>query len=162
MLYPMHEPRRSFVRCLQCLLDQLLLSRDDQGEGMGRSALRDELMTLLVAGQETSAILLAWACAFLAHYPEKQERAASEAQQVRLAYALPLVGYRLGDASQGSPVRAVLCSVKTVLKMASRMHTLSTCMRLFDTVEQGKQRAEPSEGVHTNAYQTCTGDRRRC
>ena len=78
---------------MQCLLDQLLLSRDERGEGMGRKALRDELMTLLVAGQETSAILLAWACAFLAHHPEKQDRAASEAHQVRLACVMPVMGY---------------------------------------------------------------------
>ena len=67
---------------MQCLLDQLLLSRDEQGRGMSRKALRDELMTLLVAGQETSAILLGWACAFLARHPEVQQRAAEEAQQV--------------------------------------------------------------------------------
>ena len=67
---------------------------------MGRRALRDELMTLLVAGQETSAILLAWACAYLAHHPDKQERAASEALQVRLAHTLPVAG----------------CSVPRVLK----------------------------------------------
>jgi cytochrome P450 len=39
---------------------------------MSDSALRDELMTLLVAGQETSAILLGWASALLAHHPEVQ------------------------------------------------------------------------------------------
>ena len=49
---------------------------------MSRKALRDELMTLLVAGQETSAILLGWACAFLAQHPDVQQRAAEEAQQV--------------------------------------------------------------------------------
>ena len=42
---------------------------------MAARALRDEMMTLLVAGQETSAILLAWTCAFLAHYPNVQAQA---------------------------------------------------------------------------------------
>ena len=55
---------------------------------MDRKALRDELMTLLVAGQETSAILLGWACAFLAQHPEVQMRAAEEVQQV--SYRVPL------------------------------------------------------------------------
>lgn len=41
-------------------------------------ALRDELMTLLVAGQETSAILLGWAGALLAHHPGVQARVAAE------------------------------------------------------------------------------------
>ena len=67
---------------MQCLLDQLLLSKDEQGRGMNQRALRDELMTLLVAGQETSAILLGWACAFLAQHPEVQLRAVEEVQQV--------------------------------------------------------------------------------
>ena len=37
-------------------------------------------MTLLVAGQETSAILLGWVCADLAWHPSVQERAAHEVQ----------------------------------------------------------------------------------
>jgi cytochrome P450 len=34
----------------ECLLDALLLSRDEDGRGMELQPLRDELMTLLVAG----------------------------------------------------------------------------------------------------------------
>lgn len=63
-----------------CLLDALLLSRDDDGRGMEDKPLRDELMTLLVAGQETSAILLGWICACLAWYPSAQAAAAAEVQ----------------------------------------------------------------------------------
>ncbi|EIE20236.1 cytochrome P450 [Coccomyxa subellipsoidea C-169] len=72
----------------QCLLDNLLMSEDEFGRGMSREALRDELMTLLVAGQETSAILLAWTCAYLAHHPEVQARAAEEVGQVQLPQVL--------------------------------------------------------------------------
>ena len=32
----------------------------------------------MCAGQETSAILLAWACTYLAHHPEAQAAAAAE------------------------------------------------------------------------------------
>lgn len=42
-----------------CLLDNLLAARDEEGRGMTDLALRDELMTLLVAGQETCAFFLA-------------------------------------------------------------------------------------------------------
>lgn len=45
---------------------------------MTDAALRDELMTLLVAGQETSAILLGWATALLAHHPRQQAAVAQE------------------------------------------------------------------------------------
>lgn len=64
----------------ECLLDALLLSRDDEGRGMEEQNLRDELMTLLVAGQETSAILLGWICASLAWNPATQAAAAAEVQ----------------------------------------------------------------------------------
>ncbi len=67
---------------LQDLLDNLLLARDEAGAGMADTALRDELMTLLVAGQETSAILLAWAAALLAHHPDAQAAAAAEVDAV--------------------------------------------------------------------------------
>ncbi len=62
------------------LLNALLLAAGEGGEGMGDRAARDELMTLLIAGQETSAILLGWACAYLAHHPEVQDTAAAEVQ----------------------------------------------------------------------------------
>ena len=45
-------------------------------------SLRDQLMTLLVAGQETSAILLGWTLAFLAQNPEVQSQAAAEVARV--------------------------------------------------------------------------------
>lgn len=49
---------------------------------MTERALRDELMTLLVAGQETSAILLAWTCARLAHHPAVQAAVREEVAAV--------------------------------------------------------------------------------
>ena len=49
---------------------------------MSDRSLRDELMTMLVAGQETSAILLGWVSALLAHHPEVQQRAAQEVDAV--------------------------------------------------------------------------------
>jgi cytochrome P450 len=70
------------------LLDRLLAARDEEegggggGGGMGDVALRDELMTLLVAGQETSAILLTWTCALLAAHPAAAARAAAEVDAV--------------------------------------------------------------------------------
>ena len=64
------------------LLDRLLDAVDEEGDGAGMDdvSLRDELMTLMVAGQETSAILLSWCCAFLAQHPEVAARCAAEAE----------------------------------------------------------------------------------
>ncbi|KAF5834729.1 cytochrome P450, partial [Dunaliella salina] len=64
------------------LLNSLLVSVDDDGQGMSNEALRSELMTLLVAGQETSGILLGWATALLAYNPEVQEKAVAEVEAV--------------------------------------------------------------------------------
>ena len=43
------------------VLSLLLQARHDDGSAMSDEELRDELMTLLVAGHETSATALAWA-----------------------------------------------------------------------------------------------------
>ena len=68
------------------LLDRLLDAKDDgeggDGGGMDDRSLRDELMTLMVAGQETSAILLSWCCALLAQHPSCAEKCAAEAAEV--------------------------------------------------------------------------------
>jgi cytochrome P450 len=51
------------------VLSLLLQARHDDGSEMGDKELRDELMTLLVAGHETSATALAWALDALTHHP---------------------------------------------------------------------------------------------
>jgi cytochrome P450 len=43
------------------VLSMLLLARDEDGEGLSESELRDQLVTLLLAGHETTATALAWA-----------------------------------------------------------------------------------------------------
>jgi cytochrome P450 len=43
------------------VLSMLLLARDENGEGMSEDELRDQLVTLLLAGHETTATGLAWA-----------------------------------------------------------------------------------------------------
>ena len=62
------------------LLTALIESTDDDGTKMADGPLRDELMTLLIAGQETSAIMLGWTCACLAWHPEAQSAAAAEVE----------------------------------------------------------------------------------
>jgi cytochrome P450 family 135 len=60
------------------VLSTLLLARDDQGEPMSDLELRDELMTLLVAGHETTATSLAWAVERLVRHPGGLERLAGD------------------------------------------------------------------------------------
>lgn len=51
------------------VLSMLLLARDENGEAMSDAELRDELVTLLVAGHETTATGLAWAFELLGRNP---------------------------------------------------------------------------------------------
>jgi cytochrome P450 family 135 len=56
------------------VFSMLLLARDEQGEGLTDGELRDELVTLLVAGHETTATGLAWAFELLLRHPAVLER----------------------------------------------------------------------------------------
>jgi cytochrome P450 len=56
------------------VLSMLLLARDEEGEAMTDRELRDELVTLLVAGHETTATGLAWAFELLMRNPPVLER----------------------------------------------------------------------------------------
>jgi cytochrome P450 family 135 len=51
------------------ILSTLLLARDEKGEPMTDVELRDELLTLLLAGHETTATSLAWAVERLVRHP---------------------------------------------------------------------------------------------
>src|SRR5215472_8959055 len=56
------------------VLSQLLLARDDEGRAMTDDEVRDELVTLLFAGHETTATSLAWAFDLLLHHPRALSR----------------------------------------------------------------------------------------
>jgi cytochrome P450 len=60
------------------ILSLLLQTRHEDGSPMSDAELRDELMTLLVAGHETTATALAWAVERLVHHPDKLDRLTEE------------------------------------------------------------------------------------
>jgi cytochrome P450 len=60
------------------VLSQLLLARDDEGRPMTDDEIRDELVTLLFAGHETTATSLAWAFDLLLHQPRALSRLVAE------------------------------------------------------------------------------------
>ena len=55
------------------LLDMLLAAETGDGEGMDEDQVRDEVMTFLLAGHETTAASLTWTWYLLAHAPERYE-----------------------------------------------------------------------------------------
>jgi cytochrome P450 len=55
------------------ILSLLLAATDEQGEPLTEKELRDELVTLLFAGHETTATALAWACERRSRQPRAQQ-----------------------------------------------------------------------------------------
>ena len=60
------------------VLSTLLLARDEHGEPMTDVEIRDELVTLLLAGHETTATSLAWCLDLLTHAPQRLRRLEEE------------------------------------------------------------------------------------
>jgi cytochrome P450 len=60
------------------LLSRLVSARDDDGSGMTARQLREEAMTLYLAGHETTALTLTWSWYLLATHPEAEARLAEE------------------------------------------------------------------------------------
>eukprot|EP00854_Cymbomonas_tetramitiformis_P001707 gene1707-2365_t len=97
LVYSIIETRREYLRHREGatasqdsfeggLVDQLLQARDDgeggDGEGMSDLGLRDEIMTLIIAGAETTGLSLTWIAAMLAEYPDVAERIRVEVNSV--------------------------------------------------------------------------------
>jgi len=76
LLYPVIEARRRErdLADRDDILSLLLQARHEDGRPMSDVELRDELMTLLVAGHETTATGLSWAVELLARHPEALSR----------------------------------------------------------------------------------------
>ncbi len=60
------------------ILSLMMAARDEAGQPMTDEELRDELMTLLVAGHETTATALSWALYWIHRLPEVKEKLLEE------------------------------------------------------------------------------------
>lgn len=79
-IYAIIEDHRRSGRDQGDLLSMLMAARDAEGDGSGMTdvQLRDEVMTLILAGHETTANALAWTWWFLAQHPTIDARLAAE------------------------------------------------------------------------------------
>lgn len=95
------------------ILSLMLAARHEDGSRMSDVELRDELMTLLVAGHETTATALAWAVERLIRHPDKLGRLTAEVnagqteyleavvtETLRLRPVISLVARRLTEPMQ--------------------------------------------------------------
>jgi len=75
------------------VLSLLLAARDEDGEPLPEQALRDELVTLLVAGHETTATSLAWAVNHLLVNPDVRARLEQELDGVTTPLEISRLDY---------------------------------------------------------------------
>ncbi len=113
------------------ILSLLLLARDEQGEPMTDGELRDELVTLLLAGHETTATSVAWAVERLVRHPQKLRRLRAEIDERRRG--VPECGGQrdaagqAGGADRGADAAGRSCrSAATCCRRARRWRRRST------------------------------------
>ncbi|HEX5708522.1 MAG TPA: cytochrome P450 [Pyrinomonadaceae bacterium] len=84
VIYRIIEERRASGVDRGDLLSMLLLAQDEEGdhEGMSDEQLRDEVMTIFLAGHETTANALTWTWYLLSQNPEAEERLHAEVDAV--------------------------------------------------------------------------------
>ncbi len=98
------------------VLSMLVQAVDEQGKGFDDRAIRDQIVTLLLAGHETTATTLSWAFEEILRAPGEQDQLIAEATSV------------LG----GAPVEAEhlprLQRIDSVIKEALRLHPITGAM----------------------------------
>ncbi len=98
VIYEIIRRRRASGTMSGDLLSVLLQAQDDEGLGMTDRQLHDEIMTLFLAGHETTANALSWTWLLLGQHPEVEEKLVKELQRVLggrapTASALPRLTY---------------------------------------------------------------------
>lgn len=84
IIYRLIEERRASGKDRGDLLSMLLLSQDEEGDGGGMTdeQLRDEAMTIFLAGHETTANALTWTWYLLSQHPEAEAKLHHELDEV--------------------------------------------------------------------------------
>ncbi|WBU55460.1 cytochrome P450 [Paracoccus sediminicola] len=125
------------------LLDLLLDAEDPEtGRRMNRDELRDNLLTFIVAGHETTALTLAWALYLCAFDPEVQQRAAAEAQAV--------LGDRIATAADVAALPYIERIVNEALRLYPPAAFLSRTAQAHDRL--GGREVRPGDTVMLPIY----------
>lgn len=111
VIYGFIAERRARPEQAEDLLDMLIAARDEAtGETLSDVELRDEMITMFLAGHETSANALAWAFHLLATHPEVAARARAE------------IAEHLGTRTPGSADLPKLKYLARVLEESLRLY----------------------------------------
>ena len=82
VLLPMIAARRADPGHPAGILGMLVDARSEDGDRLSDKEIRDDLVTLVLAGHETTATTLAWVVDLLLHHPEALEKVRAEALSV--------------------------------------------------------------------------------
>jgi cytochrome P450 len=82
VVYRMIRERRATGQYGDDLLSRFMVARDEAGQPMSDVQLRDEAVTMLFAGHETTSLAVTWGCYLLGQHPEIHAQATSEVRQV--------------------------------------------------------------------------------
>ena len=127
VVLPLIAARRADPGLQAGILGMLADARGEDGECLSDREIRDDIVTLVLAGHETTATTLAWVVDLLLHHPEALRRVRAEAHDGRTRYTeavinetlrlwppAPITGrmtageYTLGDYSLPAGTRIVL------------------------------------------------------
>jgi len=104
------------------ILSLLLDARDEHGQPMSDAELRDEMMTLLIAGHETTATTLAWLLHRVLTYPSVFARLRDEVQTV--GHGEPIGSERLGElAFLDATIKETMRTMPIIPMVGRAVHT---------------------------------------
>jgi cytochrome P450 len=97
VVMPLIAQRRNDPRLNEHLdiLALLMCARGDDGEALSDSEIRDDLITLMLAGHETTATTLAWIFDLLLHHPDALRRVQAEAMNGEEAFTTAVINETL-------------------------------------------------------------------
>ncbi len=97
VVMPLIAQRRNDPRLAEQadILALLMCARGDDGEQLSDSEIRDDLITLMLAGHETTATTLAWVFDLLLHHPDALRRVQAEAISGEEAFTTAVINETL-------------------------------------------------------------------
>jgi cytochrome P450 len=145
VIYAMIAERRRSDEDRGDLFSMLMLAQDEEtGERMSDKQLRDELLTMLVAGHETTATALTWAWGLLDRHPDVAAKLHAELDSV-LGERAPTVA----DLPQLAYTRMV---IDETLRLYPPIYIFSRAVKQADTI--GGYSIPAGSSVDISAYVT--------
>ena len=127
------------------LLSMLLTARDlETGEGMSDKQLRDEILTIFLAGHETTANALSWCWYLLAQHPEVEARLHDELDRV--------LGARILNFADLAELKWTRMVIEEAMRLYPPVHTISRTAIGEDRI--GGVRVPPGALISISPYVT--------